>query len=801
MEHFYSNAIRSNLNVAPEHKTPAAGILVTVRRKSDNGIAVIYSDNGVTTKSNPITTGALGEFDFYASNDNYKLVFSDGTESFLTLYDKADDVVDNLTSNDTVKKLSANQGRVLAEADQALSGDLTLKSASMSEAEFNALAEQRIRDNAGSGYLEPGAHPTETATIEIVDQGIYTDVSQSNLLFIGSETSSNDSESRAKEALELINGVQHKLSHVNSSTVQNKIKLPPVPDGTKTYNSDLNTVTTHADSTTAFASETAVNKVITSRKDVVLMRQRKSISITSDDAVFPLGNRQYGKSTWNGIPLQDNTPQSESAFGAWDTVTQGKSAVWSVLSEADKLKFIQDADNNIYLKDGDFVYDSYQIVVFEGKRDYANRSDALADLNLTAVSGDANLFTDGTDFYTFTTLVQRLNSGLNHPSHNPIGTKLASDSQKWNSTAVAFNSNEDCFNPAKLNMSSGLIGNVSGSDTQYLFSDAVYAGQVDDVRLPSKKPDLQLLRCDYERSSIAGTMRGKGKIPFTKVFNSVGAVSPDYTIVNQDNPTAVVTQKYLNPEYDSLPWCEIIAPPAVILAALPNGCVGSWNPNFGSNGQSIELSRKFLSGFANGLIYSDDNGSTWSTGLTADINTITNEKTFDAATRVNLCFYESLADFTKPENNSYVVGSVGDVVGVSNNNIGYGNRLMPSVIGEVAKANSDYFVGDNKTIFSRVNTEFTLKLEPPFLPKHVPLFQYGSGTNNNSKAVKALSTLTEKDGLLYLQYHGCELQYNGVDWGDNEAIPIIDGESTKTDENSAIVKTFCHHSINPIGIA
>lgn len=115
MEHFYSNAIRANLNVAPEHQTPAAGILVTVRRKSDNSIAVIYSDNGITTKSNPITTGALGEFDFYAANDNYKLVFSDGTESFITLYDRLDDVVDNLSSTDSEKKLSANQGRVLNE--------------------------------------------------------------------------------------------------------------------------------------------------------------------------------------------------------------------------------------------------------------------------------------------------------------------------------------------------------------------------------------------------------------------------------------------------------------------------------------------------------------------------------------------------------------------------------------------------------------------------------------------------------------------------------------------------------------
>jgi hypothetical protein len=87
---------------------------------------------------------------------------------------------------------------------------------------------------------------------------------------------------------------------------------------------------------------------------------------------------------------------------------------------------------------------------------------------------------------------------------------------------------------------------------------------------------------------------------------------------------------------------------------------------------------------------------------------------------------------------------------------------------------------------------------------------------NDSPAVKALSHLVEKDGLLYMQYKGSELFYDvagtvGNEWGDTTAstdytnaygvIPVIDNESTQVDLNGNTVKTFNHTELIPIGIA
>jgi hypothetical protein len=58
-----------------------AGAQVYVRKQIDSTLATLYSDDGVTTTSNPVTTDNDGEFSFYAADDTYKLqVFVDGVE-------------------------------------------------------------------------------------------------------------------------------------------------------------------------------------------------------------------------------------------------------------------------------------------------------------------------------------------------------------------------------------------------------------------------------------------------------------------------------------------------------------------------------------------------------------------------------------------------------------------------------------------------------------------------------------------------------------------------------------------------
>src|SRR4249919_694720 len=58
-----------------------AGAEVYVRKQSDNTLASLYSDDGVTPTSNPVTTDNDGEFSFYAGDDTYKLqVYIEGVQ-------------------------------------------------------------------------------------------------------------------------------------------------------------------------------------------------------------------------------------------------------------------------------------------------------------------------------------------------------------------------------------------------------------------------------------------------------------------------------------------------------------------------------------------------------------------------------------------------------------------------------------------------------------------------------------------------------------------------------------------------
>lgn len=65
-----------------------AGASVLVKTYPAGTTATIYSDDGVTTQTNPITTNALGRFAFYAEDGRYSLVISKtGVISQLTLTD------------------------------------------------------------------------------------------------------------------------------------------------------------------------------------------------------------------------------------------------------------------------------------------------------------------------------------------------------------------------------------------------------------------------------------------------------------------------------------------------------------------------------------------------------------------------------------------------------------------------------------------------------------------------------------------------------------------------------------------
>jgi hypothetical protein len=256
----------------------------------------------------------------------------------------------------------------LAETNAEAAAELLPTSvATPSKAAFFALAEQRIRESAGSGFSEWGKQRND-GTFTPVNNGITANVAIPNILRLGYDF--NVGVSRTQYSIVNVNGVAARISSTNiNSEALSQLTFPPAPNGTKTRDSANGVVVQHADSATAFAAETATNKVIISRKDFAFIESWHEL-VSEKDVVYPLGNTQYGVSTWGGITLSNAlVAQGYSAFGAWDTVTTGYGVVWSTLSEANKLIFLQDKDNNMYTENGVPYQVRYRARVVEGQTD------------------------------------------------------------------------------------------------------------------------------------------------------------------------------------------------------------------------------------------------------------------------------------------------------------------------------------------------------------------------------------------------------------------------------------------------
>ncbi|MCO7201698.1 hypothetical protein [Pseudoalteromonas sp. OANN1] len=589
-------------------------------------------------------------------------------------------------------------------------------------------------------------------------------------------------------------------------------------------------------------------------------------------------------------------------------------------------------------------------------------------------------------------LVQRLNQGAYHPTYNPLGTTGFSrtdlpDSQghavTWNSAAVKQKpvSTQQCFDSDIARIPAGGIdwGSIgvaySGRPDQYKYHDAIYAGQVEDLRLSAKKQDVKELRESKLSDAIAGKLRGKEKLPFTKVksgfcydsgmtiyiFQNVpssessligsdkyyrgddivksypkysefkaSAVAIKFTDAGDTDLTTFaggtplgqwfVIDKFdmqshlfialINPntgnshwfssgrastiqaellfpteqsnaEFETLSWTDIVATPDNFKSTFPDGVQGQWIPKLPDGTAGYPLNRK-LSGDTLSATFTIDQGQTWvKNNVPFDPVKNINSASWNANT-VALLQYQSDSVFTHAATNSAICGDIGRVYTTQAYLSHYGNRLLPSLTGQVGKRNSSAYFQEylnvSKHAYYSPNQTLGWTRRTGDEPIHEPLNL--DVPNDNSPAVKALSTITEKNGLLYLQFHGTELKYKSIhlrdvevieagveasvvkgkvyrlqgfdnghlnrpvialqdrlnftfsasafdgyrvvndgrimtssgaeyslirvhnnDWGDDQTIPIIDGENTKTDLNGNTVKVFCHHTLFPIGIA
>ena len=241
------------------------------------------------------------------------------------------------------------------------------------------------------------------------------------------------------------------------------------------------------------------------------------------------------------------------------------------------------------------------------------------------------------------------------------------------------------------------------------------------------------------------------------------------------------------PEYDELPWTDIIGSPENIAATFPNGVVGQWIPHQGVT--YYPLNRKQMVNKPVNSISTRNSGLTWtSIGHTYDAteNTL-GASQLNPSDVVALVQYTAKSNFTEIANNAKATAS-STVTITTRPEINQGNRLQGSLLDSIGKDTSNSLTDVSKTR----QTSATIG--------HVPHDFVAPA--NNSTGCKVAHSIIEKDGLLYSQYQAIGIVNNSTDWGDtSNAIPVVNDDSTHTDDNGTTVKVVNHISKIPLGIA
>ena len=737
---------------------------IVLDRNFEGGTASGVNYAIVRNTSGTVLTRIAGQI---AVQFNQKQLFLDELRTWLNSTNNTESVTDShgvSTAITTPSQMESEHTARVAQVD-SLVGSVQ----AMTKAEFFALAEQRIRDSAGSGFAEWGLTRNDSNyNLNRVNEGLCSRVNSAtwaNSLAFGSTgvDSVYHGVSRTANPVVNINGTHLSLATIalSDTYISSKVKFPDAPDGLD-----------KSDGTGRFADLAAaivaggndLTASVLSQQDFVFLESWHE-KISDKDVVYPLGNVQFGASTWESITLSNSVVvQGYSAFGEWDTTTQGYGVVWSTLSDTDKTKFIQDPENNIYSDDGELIQVRYRVRVVKSLGDewegvntqdsdnvasghlrynassyILSRGKLNTNLDFTSSSGDNRYLYSGTVndriegvwesrndttlahnglcFAVPIALVQRRNQGAHHPVLNPNGTtevrnSANTDAVKWYAypSAVAFTSTATCFDFAntagKATPDGGYIASSKGSgrpDGKHF--DAIYASDVQDLRMSSKRLPLSEIRKKYKRMAIAGEVRGFEGVPFSSFTTNPASGSTNQVIAPSDvvtiasrpmdlvgwyvvdtngvilahseevgevwwktatswylgdrlilsngsitqNTTDTLIFEINQPHSQANPtWTDIIGDPARIAATLPNGVQGQWVPQIpdGVGTINVNLNRKSIADFD--LLHTTDDGATWSlfsVAVDGVDNTFPMTST-NIVGSVKLLHYETQAHFT-----------------------------------------------------------------------------------------------------------------------------------------------------------
>ncbi|MDK1289774.1 hypothetical protein [Pseudoalteromonas umbrosa] len=388
----------------------------------------------------------------------------------------------------------------------------------MRKVEFEARRQQNLERYTASGFVNHGLH-IDANVNPAVGNGLWTWPGSPNQMSIGvAETDSGgQGKSRTKHATLNVSGVLFDLKricHVNYVF----LKLPPTEDGTRTYDSDTGITVTHSSSAIAFASENGTNKVVT---DPVNMWGFEAFlrEINDDDPfVYANGLIQSRATNIDGVTTTDDTirPNSYFSWYSGDETSRGRGVNWQIASEAQRMRIGSNPENLIYFDDlngkfyqwcirgcsytgvgnGDWDFiDSTVAIPLSQKAGNGTRvpvqgsgntpqetrtgarffaSSALHAHNPKSRRGIFTAKTDDDCFFIVCGTVSRLNTGIYHPSHNPLGSSLPRDGETYDQTSVALTNKADCFEQANILTGSGAIASGKSGRPDGRFYDAIY---------------------------------------------------------------------------------------------------------------------------------------------------------------------------------------------------------------------------------------------------------------------------------------------------------------------------------------
>lgn len=407
---------------------------------------------------------------------NQKQLFLDELRTWLN----SDNAVEELTDSHGLKQSLKTPSQMVRDHDNKLAelDAIHPYPYAMRKVEFEARRAANNEKFAASGFVHFGKH----FGLDFVNEGLWTNNSFVDYIVLGRKTSAAGV-SKTNDPVINIAGVVSKLNSISFGSNDNRIKLPPAEDGTRTYDSTTGISVNHATPAIAFASETDTNKVVTDRVDMWGFEAFLREINDADPFVYAKGLIQSLAPTISGVTTVNDNVRPITYFAWYEGYddSRGKGVNWQTATEAQRIAIASDPENNIYFDDatGKFYQwcirgrsfaglgngDWYsleasaneylritpsQLLAPQGKLDdneisffnramyigYGNKSVSVLvkeqgvfstrtfNDNESGISYPFDISDNGECHFLVCGTVNRLNRGVYHPSLNPLGTGL-----------------------------------------------------------------------------------------------------------------------------------------------------------------------------------------------------------------------------------------------------------------------------------------------------------------------------------------------------------------------------------------